>query len=186
MKNLGILNPENVSEAEAQAYPVREAARAIVLDSENKIALLHVSKRNYYKLPGGGIEVGEDRATALRRECQEEIGCDVEVVREIGMITEYRKMFTLTQVSHCYLARVKGAKGVPHLEEGEIEDGFKEVWLSYGDVERAMAESVATSPNEILYIVPRDRILIKEAREYLANLADKVLEPSPSSPASLI
>ena len=171
MKDLGILNPENVSEEEARTYPVREAARAIVLDNENKIALLHVSKRNYYKLPGGGIEVGEDRVTALRRECQEEIGCDVEVIGEIGMITEYRKMFTLTQVSYCYLARVRGAKGAPHLEEGEIEDGFKEVWLPYEEVERAMAGSAATKPQETLYIVPRDTLLIKEAGEHLANLS---------------
>ena len=83
------------------------------------------------KLPGGGIEAGEDHVTALRRECQEEIGCDVEVIGEIGTITEWRKMLTLTQRSYCYVARVKGAKGTPHLEGGEIEDGFKEVWLSY-------------------------------------------------------
>ena len=50
MKDLGLLNPENVSEEEARTYPVREAVRAVVIDNEDKIALLHVSKRNYYKL----------------------------------------------------------------------------------------------------------------------------------------
>ncbi|MFA7302716.1 MAG: NUDIX domain-containing protein, partial [Candidatus Paceibacterota bacterium] len=119
------------------------------------------------KLPGGGIEEGEDHETALRRECEEEIGCDVEVLGEIGMLVEYRKMFTLTQRSYCYLARVKGSKGVPHLEAGEIEDGFKEVWLTYDDAERAMTESVATNPEGLLYIVPRDTLLLREAKKHL-------------------
>lgn len=173
MKKLALLNPEGVSEEEARTYPVREAARAIVVDDDGKIVLLHVSKRNYYKLPGGGIEPGEDHVTALRRECQEEIGCDVEVIGEVGTITEYRKMFTLTQVSHCYLARVVGAKGVPHLEEGEIEDGFKGVWLSYAGVQHAMAESIADNPQGRMYIVPRDTLLLKEADALVNEAMDR-------------
>jgi len=38
-------------------YRMRKAARAAVFDHEGNLALLHVSKHHYYKLPGGGIEV---------------------------------------------------------------------------------------------------------------------------------
>src|SRR5688572_4730076 len=113
MKELLLINPESVTEEEVKEYPVREAARAIVTDEDGLIALLHVSNKNYYKLPGGGMEKGEDRIQALKRECLEEIGCHIEVTGEIGSIVEYRKIFHIKQISHCYLARLKGSKGTP-------------------------------------------------------------------------
>ena len=167
MKELAIINPENASEEEAQSYRIREAARAIVIDADGKVALLHVSKKNYYKLPGGGLDVGEDIMTALKRECQEEIGCDIEVFGEVGSIVEYRKIFTLKQTSYCYVAKVVGEKGMPSFMGDEIEEGFKEVWLSYKDAERALAESKATDYEGSAYIVPRDILFLKEARQFI-------------------
>lgn len=167
MKELAIINPENVSEEEVSTYRTREAARAVVFDADGKIALLHVIKKNYYKLPGGGLDEGEDVMTALRRECQEEIGCDVEVIGEIGSIIEYRKIFTLKQTSYCYVAKVVGEKGKPNFTGSEVEDGFKEVWLSYDDAEHALAESSATDYEGSSYIVPRDVLLLREARKFL-------------------
>ena len=49
---------------------LREAVRAIVLRN-GKIAILYVSKENYHKLPGGGIEQGENLQEALEREIME-------------------------------------------------------------------------------------------------------------------
>ena len=112
MKELKLINPESVSEEETKNYRVREAVRAIVVDEDGKIALLHVSKSNYYKLPGGGMENGEDKMSTLRRECLEELGCEIEVVGEVGSILEYNKMFSLKHTSYCYIAKVKGKKGV--------------------------------------------------------------------------
>ncbi len=43
---------ENLSEETKNSFRVRKAARAILLDNENKLALLHVKKRGYHKLPG--------------------------------------------------------------------------------------------------------------------------------------
>ena len=97
MKTIKLINPENVSEEEVKKYRVREAGRAVVVDENGMIALLHVTKENYYKLPGGGIEDTEDKMIALKRECKEEIGCDVEVIGEVGTIVEYRKICTLKQ-----------------------------------------------------------------------------------------
>jgi len=37
----------------------RKAVRVVVFDNENKVAIINVSKLNYYKLPGGGIEESE-------------------------------------------------------------------------------------------------------------------------------
>lgn len=167
MKQLKLINPENVSEEEVKNYPVREAGRAVVFDEDGKVALLFVAKENYYKLPGGGIEGGEDKMTALQRECQEEIGCDVEVLNEIGFIVEYRKIHTLKQTNYCYLAKVKGEKGTPDYTDDEKENGFKQVWLPYEEALKTITETKANNIEGGSYIVPRDTAFLKEAKNYL-------------------
>ena len=167
MKELKLLNPENASEEEVRSYRIREAARAIVIDANGKIALLYVSKKNYYKLPGGGLDEGEEKINALKRECKEEIGCDIEIIDKVGSIVEYRKMFNIKQTSYCYLAKVKGEKELPNFMDDEIEDGFKEVWLSYEDAERALMENKAIGYEGSAYIVPRDIIFLREAKKFI-------------------
>ena len=167
MKLLKLINPEKVFEEEVKSYSIREAGRAVVIDEDGKIALLNVTKKNYYKLPGGGIEAREDKIIALKRECQEEIGCDVEVTDEIGFIVEYRKMFTLKQTSYCYLAKVKGKKGVPEFTNSEKRNGFENVWLPYSEALKALTESKALNNEGRDYIVPRDRTFLEEARNHL-------------------
>jgi len=164
MKELKLINPENSSEEEVKNYLVREAVRTVVIDEDGMVALLHVSKENYYKLPGGGVEGAEDKITALRRECQEEIGCDIEVIDEIGFIVEYRRIFNLRQISYCYLAKVKGKKGTPKFTNEETKGGFKEIWLTYEDARRALVESEAVTFEGMAYIVPRDLTFLEEAR----------------------
>ena len=167
MKELILLNPENATTREVATYRVRKAARAVVVDGEGTIALIHVSEHNYYKLPGGGLEGDEDAVTALERECREEIGCDIEVTAELGTVTEYRKISELNQTSYCYVAKLVGEKGATDLTESEIERGFKTVWLSYDEAMKALTEHTATSIQGALYIVPRDSAILKEAKEYL-------------------
>lgn len=84
MELIKILNPENASEQEVVKFKVRTAVRAVVYDKDNNIAVLNVSKQYYYKLPGGGVEEGEDIPMALKRECREELGCDIKIHSEVG------------------------------------------------------------------------------------------------------
>ena len=129
MKLIKTLNPESASDEEVVKFEVREAVRAIVYDKNGNIAILNVSKQHYHKLPGGGVEKGEDLHIALKRECQEELGCDIEIIGEVGEIIEYRKMFKMKQISPCYSAKVVGEKGSPAFTDEENEDGFEIQWL---------------------------------------------------------
>lgn len=167
MKQLALINPENVSENEANTYLIREAARAIVLDENNMIALLHVAKKKYYKLPGGGIEQSEDKKIALERECLEEIGSNIALIDEIGIIIEYRKIFQLKQTSYCYLANIKGEKGTPNFTKEEIDNGFEQVWLPYDKALELISNNITTNVEGRDYIVPRDVTFLKAAKDHI-------------------
>jgi len=63
-------NPKNMA----------ERVRTIII-KDNKIILLKRVKPNetYWVFPGGGIEIGETKETALVREIKEELGLDIKV-----------------------------------------------------------------------------------------------------------
>ncbi len=169
MKKLKIINPERVRDNEAKKYRNRRASRAIVVDRKGRIALLDVSRKKYFKLPGGKIEKGEDRLSALKRECKEEIGCDIEVIDEIGFITEYRKIFKQKQTSYCYLAKVKGRKTTTSFTKKENERSYRVKWLTYNNAMKVMEKSKKVSKEGGLYIIPRDMAFLKEAKKLFLN-----------------
>lgn len=162
MKDLGILNPEHATGAEASSFETRTAVRAVVYDRDGNVAVLHVTKQRYHKLPGGGVEDGEDEMMALKRECREELGCDIEVTGEVGQIIEYRKMLGLKQISPCYTARVVGEKGNPSFTQEESDEGFEIQWLPLDQALAAMTTGQPLNNEGLLYIVPRDRAFLEQ------------------------
>jgi 8-oxo-dGTP diphosphatase len=145
-------------------FKIRKAARAVVFDNENKIAILKVANHNYHKLPGGGVEEGEDIARALEREAMEEIGCKISVDGEVGKIIEHRDEFNLKQESYCYLAKVVGDKGQPDFTEKEINDGFSILWVS---LDEAIEKIKKDSPDnyEGKFIKMRDLCFLEESKK---------------------
>jgi len=147
---------------------IRHASRAVLLDEHNKIALLNVSKWAYYKLPGGGIDEGESKEEALHRECLEEAGCRIKIIEEIGQIVEHRGKWNILQTSYCYVAKVLGDKGSPNFEQGEIDDGFKLIWV---DMDEALNLVKNSRPDDGTYdgkfIVRRDAVILAEAKKLI-------------------
>lgn len=113
-----------------KTYQIRKATRAVLFNNKNEIAILFVSKDNYYKLPGGGVEKGETLEESLKREIIEEVGCNISQKEDIGIVIEYRNQFEQLQVSYCYLADVKGEIGTPSFTEKELSNGFNLKWVS--------------------------------------------------------
>ena len=159
--DIGSNNPD------PERYEQRRAARALVFDTENKIALLHATKKGYHKLPGGGIEQGEDIIEALKRECIEEIGCDIQDAKELGIVEEYRNEFKMHQISYCYLARLKGEKGQNHLEEDEAADGFEPEWMSLEDAIKTLEREASIEHYEGRFIRLRDLTFLRAAEKYV-------------------
>ena len=94
-------------------YHVRRAARGIILAPDGRIALLSVTKKQYHKLPGGGIDldsIGDEEYPegAFIRECMEETGCGVEITGSLGTVVEYRNYMSRLQISYAYTSRLVG------------------------------------------------------------------------------
>jgi len=110
-------------------FKIREASRAVLIDENGLVPILFVSKFKYHKLPGGGIEKGEDNIQALQREIKEEVGSDIKVSGEIGKIIEFRSEWNLKQTSYCYLGKIL-SKGDQKLEPDEIEEKYELLWVT--------------------------------------------------------
>ena len=151
------------------------AARAILFKN-NKIALLHVTKYDYHKLPGGGVEKGETVEEGLKREILEEAGCDIEIIGEVGKVIEHRnrtdygilqKDSGTFQTSYCYIARVI-KQGKTNFDDGELAAGYKLEWVTLnkaiGTIEKEKPKNY-----EGKFIVKRDLALLKAAAEIVGK-----------------
>jgi len=146
---------------------IREASRAVLFDSDGLIPLLFVSKYNYHKLPGGGIDDGEDKNKALIREVLEEVGSEIEVNGEIGKVIEFRSKWSLKQISYCYIGKII-SKGTPDFTEKELSQGFKVVWLPL-DEAISKVENDKPMNYEGFFIQKRDIAFLKKAKKIIKD-----------------
>lgn len=152
---------------DTDTFRIREAARAVVVDENGRVALLKVGKHSYHKLPDGGIDEGEDKIEALSREFIEEIGCDANVIAELGAIVELRDKWELKQTSYCYLAKQFGPISEPEFTPEEIADGFSVVWVDSVDIAITLLENDRPTNYEGLFIQKRDLTLLNHALHQL-------------------
>lgn len=107
----------------------RIGARGIVLNGD-KIALFYKKNKNEYKLPGGGVEDGENLEEAFCREVLEETGCKVSIISKLGTTEEFKGVSNFYQLSHVFYAKVTEDTRQLHLTEEEAAEGAELLWLS--------------------------------------------------------
>lgn len=160
MKTILSINPGNISQEDQKEYKQRVAVRSVVIDESGKIALLKANKFQYHKLPGGGVEEGEEMLEALHRELKEETGCEVDIQKELGLVIEVRNQTSFIQESFCYVSKVVGKKGEPQFTDYEIGEECEVVWVDPEEAYDLILENNTTNYSG-KFMVERDSFIVK-------------------------
>ncbi|MDB5259334.1 MAG: ADP-ribose pyrophosphatase [Candidatus Taylorbacteria bacterium] len=141
--------PERSPRSDDSYHLSREAVRIVLVDSENRVAVIHYPpndvRGDWYELPGGGIDASETAEEALVREALEETGCAIVRCQEIGRIIEYGIRPDSMQDNHCFYAEVSGEKGKPRFTEQERQEFMQVVWLTFPAAHAIILDQVPRS-----------------------------------------
>ena len=151
---------------------IRQAARALVLDEDDNVLLVHFHwpgpqlAEGFWACPGGGIDPGETPLQALRRELGEELGLhEVDIQGGLWHLTRLFPMQDWDGQSETwYLVRTRHFTPAPTIDlEAEHVHGvrwFSREEIAAGDVvfsprdlnvqlERVLSDGVPECPYEI-------------------------------------
>ncbi|RKN71251.1 NUDIX hydrolase [Paenibacillus ginsengarvi] len=149
----------------------RYGARGVVIDDQRNVAMMYMSKRGLYKLPGGGLEEGEPAQAAFLREIREETGYEADVIQELGYIEEHKKTNNFMQLSYCYIAKERGKTGSPTLTESESELGMEVRWMPIGQAIEVMKMGMSQCGEKSrLFMLLRDKTILELAKRALDEM----------------
>ncbi len=147
----------------------RQIVRAIVFDDEGFLYFTRITRDDHFgkatliETSGGGVEKGEDLDHAIHRELKEELGAEVEVLAEIGTVSDYYNLIHRHNVNHYYLCRVLSF-GEKHQMPDEIHDFHMRTLRLTPDEAEAEYRRLACTPIGRL-IADRELPILQRARE---------------------
>jgi len=106
----------------------RLSTRSIAVQGNN-ILLLYTQRYEDYSLPGGGLELHEDKVEGMMRELREETGAqNINNIKPFGIYDEYRPWHKPDYdiqhtISYCYTCEINTMLGLVDLEAHEINMG---------------------------------------------------------------
>ncbi len=124
-----------------------------VIIEDGKLLVSKDSKDDFYKIPGGRIEFGEELEETCIREVKEETNADVELIRPLHTMVIYKNPQTQEEMSIIlihYEAKLKN----PGKLKPNREDIIDVKWL---DIEDIKSGKYAVAPN-IKYLIEKGDI----------------------------
>lgn len=142
-------HPE-IKKLENKSIFTRLATRSIAVKGDT-ILLLYTERYADYSLPGGGLDLDEDKIVGMTRELKEETGAkDIKNIKPFGIYEEYRPWHKPDydiqhMVSYCYTCDINKELGTPKLEAYETKNGMKALWINIFDAIEHNKKTIATS-----------------------------------------
>lgn len=161
-------HPDAVDQ-EGKTVFTRYASRAIAIKGES-VLLLYTERYEDYSIPGGGIDEGEDKIQAMKRELIEETGAqNIRNIQPFGIYEEYRPWHRddydiVHMISYCYTCDVNKELGVSNLESYELKNGMKALWVNIHEAIQHNEKTMATSEKKGMSI-ERETFLLRLVAE---------------------
>ena len=155
----------DVKTLENKSVFTRLATRSIAIQG-NTILLLYTARYEDYSLPGGGLDLGEDKVEGMIRELSEETGAkDIRNIKPFGAYEEYRPWYKPDydiqhMISYCYTCDINKELGSSSLESYEINNGMKAIWINIHEAIKHNQKTMAISDKKGMSI-ERETFLLK-------------------------
>ena len=133
-------------------YVLNVRATAVIIH-DGKILIHHNKIDKHHVLIGGRVKIGEDSATTIKREIEEELGRAVEVKEYLATIENFfemdgKKFHEYMFVHKCEFADDKDKKINYALKNIEGEDEIEYIWIDLKDLSKY--NILPTAVNKIL------------------------------------
>ena len=166
-KLIGTLTDKNILGTDGlSTKEPRRTSRAILINEENKYAVMYARKFNLHSLPGGGIDNGENEISALIREVFEETGCVCDNIEPLGIVSENRFHADFTSLSYYFVVHTKTKQTVLHLTDSEIENGTILKWCSFDEL-YSLIKDIVHETNQRKFLQARDLLALNEYMQRL-------------------
>jgi len=156
-----------------QSSFLRLAARGIILKGD-EVLMLYTQRYDDYTLPGGGIDEGENQVEGLIRELTEETGAqNIRNVEAFGLYEEFRPWYkegfdVMQMKSYCYTCEIDEELGETSLEDYEVKNGMKAVWINVHDAIKHNLDTIKSSDKKGMSIDRETFLLLLIRDELLA------------------
>ena len=160
----------NAPDTPDTVWKERPTGKVVLFNEKGEIALIGNKVNDFFLLPGGGIEADESIIDGIRRECQEETGCEIEIQDALGVTEDFRSRDNKHCISFGYSAKVISC-GVSNLTENEIDTGAYVRWIPLPEAIESLAlQEEKVRAGEVRFYntcfnTIRDLLFIRRAQE---------------------
>ena len=171
MKNLKTHYHPEVKTLENKSVFTRLATRSIATQGTN-ILLLYTERYEDYSLPGGGLDLEEDKIEGMKRELSEETGAkNIRNIKPFGAYEEYRPWYkpdfdVQHMISYCYTCDINKDLGESKMEQYETNNGMIARWMNIHKAIEHNKNTMATSDKKGMSI-ERETFLLELIAESL-------------------
>lgn len=107
----------------------RRVVKGIIVDQSGNVAIYNKRKESIYQLPGGVVKDGQSSEDAFLKEVKRLIGCEIEIIEDVGIVKEYMYQDEIEQDVYVFVGKVL-EKGKIDFQNQEIDEFGKVMWVA--------------------------------------------------------